>query len=178
MLFPSFRRMLPVLIALAAACQPAVTPTPTEDGAARLQTQIVGTATALRLTALAVTPEAPTATPPPTGHTSEQGVSIRILGGRLIGAVDYEVSGPVVIAITPPETPAAVEFFLTPTGAGMTPVREFVDEDGRDGWTWAWTPPGPGLLAHLWAEAVYADGTRRVSPVLLVLVPDPTPQAP
>lgn len=167
-----------ILIALAAACNPAVMSTPTDDGAARLQTQIVGTATALRLTALAVTPEPPTATPPPTGHTSERGVSITVLGGRLIGAVDYEVSGPVLISIMAPETPATVEFFLTPTGTGMTPVREFVDEDGRDGWTWAWTPPGPGLLAHLWAEAVYADGARRASPLLLVLAPDPTPQAP
>ncbi len=66
-----------------------------------------------------------------------------------------------------------VDFFTAPTGTGMTPQLEFADTDGRDGWTWYWQTPRGG--SHLWAEAVYANGVRVSSPLLLIMTSEPPP---
>lgn len=60
----------------------------------------------------------------------------------------YVVAGTVVF--TADVTGAdRVEFQLSPTGTGAPVVLSHVDEDGRDGWTFAWEVPPQDLTMHL-----------------------------
>jgi hypothetical protein len=75
--------------------------------------------------------------------------------------------------VSAPGTVVRVEFFTAPTGTSTTPQLEFVDTHGYDGWSWYWQTPRGG--SHLWAEAVYANGARASSQVLLILTDAPPP---
>ena len=85
------------------------------------------------------------------------------------------LTGPTQVTALAPAA-VRVEFFTAPTGTGATPQLEFVDTNGYDGWSWYWPTPRGG--SHLWAEAVYANGARISSPVLLILMDAPPPPTP
>lgn len=147
----------------------------------RLWRQVIGTATALRLTASAPASPPPATLPAtPAGPTPEAGeletafpqrpVTIH-LSAQLINAADYVVTDPVLVSV---EAPGAVSviFFVTPAGTGMAPSPQAVDTEAADGWTWTWSPPASGWLGHVWAEAHYSDGAVVPSATLLTISPD------
>ncbi len=159
--------------------RPAVTAT-VAAGQTAVWRQVVGTATALRLTASAPTAPAATALPtraalelPPT-ESAAAGLYTPVtitLSAERIGAGDYIVIAPVIVNVEAPGA-ASVVFFVTPAGTGQTPRPQFVDEDASDGWAWTWTPPAAGWLGHLWAEAHYPDGYWQPTATPLTISPD------
>jgi hypothetical protein len=103
-------------------------------------------------------------------------ISLSLSPAQWLGGSYYRLSGPTRASVFAPGAVARVEFFTAPTGTGATPTLEFVDSNGYDGWSWYWQTPRGG--SHLWAEAVYANGKRASSQVLLILTnppPSPTP---
>lgn len=100
-------------------------------------------------------------------------VSISLSPAQWLGGSTYQLSGPTQASVFAPGAVARVEFFTAPTGTGATPQLEFVDTNGYDGWSWYWQNPRGG--SHLWAEAVYANGARASSQVLLILTDAPPP---
>lgn len=166
-----------------AACSAAVPdlgrPAVTAAAQTAVWRQVVGTATALRLTASAPTALAATAPPtrtplelPPTEESAGPYAPVTItVSAQQIGAGDYIVSAPVIVSVEAPGA-ASVVFFVTPAGTGQTPRPQFVDEEASDGWVWTWTPPAAGWLGHLWAEAHYPDGYWQPTATLLTISPD------
>jgi hypothetical protein len=54
-----------------------------------------------------------------------------------------------------------VEFWLTPTGSGVSDLSRKLGQDtnGRDGWLFNWHYPNEPILAHLTAKAIGPGGT-------------------
>jgi hypothetical protein len=100
-------------------------------------------------------------------------VSLTLSPAQRLGGSYYQLSGPTQASVFAPGAVMRVEFFTAPTGTGATPQLEFVDTTGDDGWSWIWQIPRGG--SHLWAEAVYANGTRASSQVLLIMTDTPSP---
>ncbi len=100
-------------------------------------------------------------------------VSLSLSPAQWLGGSYYQLSGPTQASVFAPGVVVRVEFFTAPTGTGATPRLEFVDTNGYDGWSWYWQNPRGG--SHLWAEAVYANGTRASSQVLLIMTNTPPP---
>jgi len=100
-------------------------------------------------------------------------VSLTLSPARWLGGSYYRLAGPTQASVLAPGAVVRVEFFTAPTGTGMSPLLEFTDTNGADGWSWYWQTPRGG--SHLWAEAVYANGARASSPVLLILMDAPPP---
>lgn len=67
-------------------------------------------------------------------------------------------------------TPTRVEFYLAPTGTGITPSLMGADYSGSDGWAIAWTVP-QGVTGYWSAKAYFADGTVWETASLSVYVP-------
>jgi hypothetical protein len=129
----------------------------------------------------AFAPTNATAAPPAAGQIRPanqnalvpNSVSLTLSPAQWLGGSYYRLSGPTQASVFAPGAVARVEFFTAPTGTGATPTLEFVDSNGYDGWSWYWQTPRGG--SHLWAEAVYANGTRASSQVLLILTNAPPP---
>jgi hypothetical protein len=124
---------------------------------------------------------APTAMPDVSSPTSipQFTVSILLTPSQIDGSYTW-LTGPTQVSVVASGA-IRVEFFTAPTGTGATPQLEFADANGGDGWSWYWQTPRGG--SHLWAEAVYANGARQSSAVLLILTnfpppPPPTPPCP
>lgn len=94
-------------------------------------------------------------------------IRLALSAAQWLGGSYYQLSGPTQASVFAPGAVVRVEFFTAPTGTGATPQLEFVDTNGYDGWSWHWQTPRGG--SHLWAEAVYTNGARISSPVLLIL---------
>lgn len=120
-----------------------------------------------------LTPTAPAPTHSAPTPILPLAVSIALTPSQIEGSYVWLTGPTQVTAIAPGAM--RVEFFTAPTGTGATPVLEFIDSNGNDGWSWYWqTPRGS---SHVWAEAVYGNGARQSSDILLVLTnfPPPTP---
>lgn len=123
----------------------------------------------------------PTVTPSPIVTSTTEVVTITLFPAQSLGGSDYVVSGTVMVSAEAIHA-VRVEFFTAPIGADILSHLEHIDTNASNGWTWQWTPPASGLMAHVWAEAVYADGSRLPSAYLLVASPDainpPSPPQP
>ena len=133
-----------------------------------------------------ITPTNTIATPPqgtrqnrPAPVSSSSGaiipdtVQLALSPAQWLGGSYYQLTGPTLASVLAPGAVVRVEFFTAPTGTGATPVLEFADTNGYDGWSWYWQTPRGG--SHLWAEAVYANGARASSQVLLIMTNTPPP---
>jgi len=85
------------------------------------------------------------------------------------GSYYIVLPGPLSVSATTSNA-TRVEFFTAPPGTGSTPKLEYSDANGSDGWGWTWRTPLLG--AHLWAEAVHADGSRTSSQIAWLLTPE------
>jgi hypothetical protein len=70
-----------------------------------------------------------------------------------------------------------VEFWLTPTGTGVSDLSRRIGQDtnGRDGWLFNWHYPNQPLLGHLTVKAIGPGGTDEET--VGVYHPDPTEQS-
>ncbi len=191
-----------ILIVLCAAC--VSSPTPIMPAAPNAPFELIGTvmpvgqtptraASPLASPSSSTTPFpsptltiAPPSTPAPPTFTYSAptplpplAVSIAVTPSQMDGSNAW-LTGPAQVSVVAPGA-LRVEFFTAPTGTGATPQLEFADTNGGDGWSWLWQTPRGG--SHLWAEAVYINGTRQSSVVLLILTnfpppPSPTPPCP
>jgi hypothetical protein len=100
-------------------------------------------------------------------------ISLTLSPAQWLGGSYYKLFGPTQASVFAPGAVVRVEFFTAPTGTGATSQLEFADTNGYDGWSWYWQTPRGG--SHLWAEAVYANGARVSSPVLLIMTNTPPP---
>lgn len=123
--------------------------------AARMQRQIffLATLVALVLAVLvACRGERTPAKPPEIGLPSVE-PTLKDEGGWLV------VAGDITVTVSA-QGAEKVDFYLAPTGTGVTPSLVYTDEDGRDGWQYRWTVPD-SLLAHLWVVATNRAGSTK-----------------
>lgn len=129
----------------------------------------------------AFAPTNATAVPPAAGQIRPvdqtalvpDSVSLTLSPAQWLGGSYYRLAGPTQASVLAPGAVVRVEFFTAPTGTGATPQLELTDTNGYDGWLWYWQNPRGG--SHLWAEAVYTNGARASSQVLLILTDAPPP---
>ncbi len=119
----------------------------------------------------AVPPQVIGPTQPPTS-IPQFTVYLTLSPSQVIDGNYILLTGPTQVTAFAPGA-VRVDFFTAPTGTGMTPQLEFADTHGYDGWSWTWQIPRGG--SHLWAEAVYANGARISSPLLLIMTNNPPP---
>jgi hypothetical protein len=142
-----------ILSVLLAACGPTgAPPTPDAQQTALMQ-QIIGTATALHLTAEA-NRLAPS-TLEPMG-----GVQISVTPATPLGGTDFEINGPVTVSASAPNL-VRVEFVAQATDG--TVIAEYADEAGSDGWSWNWSDPPAGWFGKVLVITYYTDGASLIS---------------
>jgi hypothetical protein len=78
--------------------------------------------------------------------------------------------------VTGAEHATRVEFWLTPTGTGVSDLSRKLgqDTDGRDGWLFNWHYPDEPILGHLTVRAIGPGGTAQET--VGIYHPDPAAQ--
>lgn len=96
--------------------------------------------------------------PPPAPPAPPKILSVHLEPPATLAGGFYNVE-PGTLTVTVNASGAdSVEFAFSPTGTGQTPQTAAMDEDGGDGWQFAWDVPDADIMMHLTITARSAGG--------------------